>query len=134
MMHKFLLLAIVALSGCTVLDAYLMTKYDPNEYGLITKIRSDASYYKNFCNDAVASKENAIKLANETLLFKNYSENIPRNNDNYKSATSLNEISNGLVEKYKSNESVSSVFCKLKFEGVEHSASLMQHVIGNRPR
>jgi hypothetical protein len=133
-MRKLLLLAIVLLNGCTLVDAYLMTKYDPNEYNLITLIRSDAARFKTTCADAGLSKNNAIRLANETAMFKNYSENIPRNADGFKAATSLNEIAVGLVDRYNSNDTVSQIFCKLKFEGIEHSASLMQHTIGNKPR
>ena len=133
-MRKFLLLSMFLLNGCTIIDAYMMTHYDPNEYGIITTIRVDAGQFKTQCNDPIASKANAGKIAYETTAFKLYSENIPKNADSYKAATSLNEIAQGLVERYNKSEPVSLVFCQLKFSGIENSATLMQHVIGNRPR
>jgi len=134
-MRKLLLIsAVLMLSSCTVIDAYLMTHYDPNEYNNITVIRADAGQFKNKCDDAVASRANAERIAYETNAFKLYSENIPKNDDNYKAATSLNEIAQGLVERYNKGDPVSPVFCKLKFGAIENSAGLMQHVIGKRPR
>ena len=45
-MKKLIAIVSVALlSGCAVLDAYLMT-YDANEYKIITEIRADAQNYK----------------------------------------------------------------------------------------
>jgi len=133
-MRKLLLLSVFLLNGCALVDAYLMTKYDPNEYSLITTIRADAGQFKNSCTDAVASKDNANKIAYETILFKNYSENIPKNDNGYKSAIALNEIAQGLADRYNKPDPVSPIFCKLKFGGIESSAGLMQHVIGNKPR
>jgi hypothetical protein len=133
-MRKLLLLSVFLLNGCTVVDAYLMTHYDPNEYGSITTIRADAGQFKTRCNDLVISRANAEKIAYETNAFKLYSENIPKNTDNYKSAVALNEIAQGLVDRYNKPDPVNPIFCKLKFEGIESSATLMQHVIGNRPR
>jgi hypothetical protein len=133
---KYLLtaLAILGLNGCTLVDAYLMTKYDPNEYKIIAEIRNDANTYKSQCGDAVVSKTNSIVLANKTKLFEIYSEQIPRNDDSIKAAKNLNEITQGLATRYQNGDTVSAVFCKLKFDSVEHSAELMQHVIGNKPR
>jgi hypothetical protein len=133
-MRKLLLLSIFLLNGCTLIDAYMMTHYDPNEYNLITTIRADAGQFKTKCNDTVASKANAEMIAYETNKFKLYSENIPKNDDNYKASIALNEIAQGLVDRYNKPEPVSTVFCQLKFGGIENSASLMQHVIGKRPR
>jgi hypothetical protein len=133
-MRKLLLLSLLAvLSSCTVIDAYLMTHYDPNEYSGITTIRVDAGQFKTKCDDAVVSKANAERIAYETTAFKLYSENIPKNDDNYKASTALDEIAQGLVDRYNKGP-VSPVFCKLKFGAIENSAGLMQHVIGNRPR
>ena len=133
---KYLLigLALVGLNGCTLVDAYLMTKYDPNEYKIVTEIRNNANSYRLQCGDPVASKTNAVLLADKTKLFQFYSEQIPRNNDGISAAKNLNEITQGLATRYQNGDTVSAVFCKLKFDSVEHSAELMQHVIGNKPR
>jgi hypothetical protein len=134
-MKKLLLaLAITMLSGCAVVDAYLMTHYDPNEYKIITDIRADAQLYKSQCDDAIVSKANAIKLANATQLFVLYSEHIPRNTDLISASTDLNTIAQGLADQYTKSDRVSPGFCKIKFTSVETNANKMQATIARRPR
>ena len=65
-------LLMLTLSGCAVVDAYLMTHYDPNEYKTITEIRAEAQQFKNQCDDAVASQINAVKVATDTQYFVLY--------------------------------------------------------------
>lgn len=120
----------VSLSGCALVDAYLMTKYDPNEYRLISEIRTDSMLAKKDCKDIEKIIVNARNLANKTQLFEIYSENIPRNNNLIASSKSLNEIAQGLAVNTKPSE----MFCKIKFENIENNASKMQHIIGARPR
>lgn len=134
MKKLLLLLSVLALNGCAVYDAVLMTKYDPNEYLLISEIRIDARHYATACTNPLMSQPNAVAMANKTELFEAYSENLPHNGDGIKAATALNEIAQGLVKQYDSGTPVSPIFCKLKFEGIEHSADTIQHVLGNRPR
>lgn len=122
------------LPGCTLLDAYLMTKYDPNEYQLITEIRADAMLAKKNCNDLVISKINATNLANKTHLFELYSQEIPRNQNVISASKSLNEIAQGLATRYNQSNMVSVAFCRIKFESIEDNATTMQHIIGARPR
>jgi hypothetical protein len=134
-MRKLLLIAFVlSLTGCAAVDAMLMTKYDPNEYLLITEIKVDAKHYAEACNNPIMTQPNAIAMANKTELFEVYSENLPHNGDGVKAATALNEIAQGLVKQYNDQGKVSPLFCKLKFEGISHSADTIQHVLGNRPR
>jgi hypothetical protein len=134
-MRRLLLsIFLLSLNGCAVYDAVLMTKYDPNEYLLISEIRVDARHYATACTNPIMSHPNAIAMANKTELFEVYSEKLPRNGDGIKAATALNEIAQGLVKQYDSSSTVSPFFCKLKFEGIEHSAETIQHVLGNRPR
>ena len=128
------LISVLMLNGCAVYDAVTMTKYDPNEYLLITEIKVDATDYADQCDDVNKSKLNAMVLSHKTIMFATYSENLPSNGDGIKAARALNEIAQGLKERYKSGDKVSPLFCKLKFEGIEHSADLIQHVLGNRPR
>jgi len=133
-MRKLLIALVLVLPGCTLIDAYLMAGFDPNEYMLITEIRTTAETSKALCDDATVSKRNAAAIASKTHLFERYSEEIPRNDNGIKAAKSLNEIAQGLAVRYNSPEPVSPVFCKLKFGGIENGAKVMQHVIGNRPR
>lgn len=120
------------LQGCALVDAYLMTHYDPNEYQLITEIRTDSIIYKKDCDNLNTAKTNAINLANKTLLFKNYSESVPRNKEVIQASKDLNEIAQGLAQRYSGN--VSSAFCKLKLDSIEKNSKLMQETIAGRPR
>jgi hypothetical protein len=124
----------ILLSGCALIDAYLMTKYDPNEYKLITEIRADAQLSKKNCDDNNASKMNAIIVANKTHLFELYSQEVPRNQNVINASKDLNEIAQGLETRYNQPTPVSPAYCKLKFTSIESNAETMQHIIGARPR
>jgi len=133
-MKKLLLLPLMLLSGCTLVDAYLMTHYDPNEYKLITDIRAEAQLAKAQCDDPAASKANAIKVANDTQLFVLYSEHVPRNEQVISASKDLHTIAQGLADQYAKFDRVSPGFCKIKFTSVESNADTMQTIIGKRPR
>ena len=133
-MKRFLLLIAIALSGCTVVDSFLLTHYDPNEYSQINNIRSQANSYKSDCNDAVKSAANALNISKSTQEFEFYSQHIPRNDDGYNIAKNINEMAQGLKKQYDTNAKVSPVFCKFKFEGIERSAEIAQKTVGARPR
>jgi len=133
-MKKLLLLPLMLLSGCTVIDAYLMTHYDPNEYKLITDIRAEAQLAKAQCDDPAASKANAVKVANDTQLFVLYSEHVPRNEQVISASKDLHTIAQGLADQYAKFDKVSPGFCKIKFTSVESNADTMQTIIGKRPR
>lgn len=127
-------IGLVALSGCSVLDAYLMTHYDPNEYQIITSIRADAQQHKKTCDNVEVSRHNSQRLAASTQMFVLYSEHIPRNIDVIESSKSLHAMAQSLADQYVKNDKVSSVFCRLKFENIEAGAENMQKTIGGRPR
>ena len=133
-MKKLLLLPLMLLSGCTVIDAYLMTHYDPNEYKLITDIRAEAQLAKAQCDDPAASKANAVKVANDTQLFVLYSEHVPRNEQVISASKDLHTIAQGLADQYAKFDKVSPGFCKIKFTSVESNADKMQTTIARRPR
>jgi uncharacterized protein (DUF2342 family) len=111
-----------------------MTKFDPNEYLIITEIKVDARHYSAECSNPLVIDSNATAMANKTELFEAYSEQLPSNGDGIKAAQALNEIAQGLLTQYNEQGKVSPLFCKLKFEGIEHSADTIQHVLGSRPR
>jgi len=134
MKKLLLLIALSLLPGCTLVDAYMLTHFDPNEYKLITDIRAEAQASKGQCNNAVISKINADKLASDTKLFQLYSEHIPRNNDMITASKDLNEIAQGLSNMYAKETKVSSGFCTIKFQSIEQSANKLQTVLGGRPR
>jgi hypothetical protein len=134
-MKKIILVPLLLiLSGCAVVDAFLMTKFDPNEYQLITNVRLQAQQAKEQCSDAAVSKTNAVKITTDTQMFMLYSEHIPRNNDMIGASKSLYEIAKGLSDQYAKSDRVSPAFCRIKFQNVETSADKIQTVISGRPR
>jgi len=132
---KKIFVAIFALSltSCALWDAYFMAPYDANEYMLITEIRTNAALYREQCANPVLAPVNAQAMANRTLLYERYEENIPRNENGFRSAKALNEIAQGLSTAYAKG-AVSPTFCRLKYNNIEHSAELIQRVTAGRPR
>ena len=121
------------LTSCALWDAYFMAPYDANEYMLITEIRVTAIQYRRQCDNPVLAPVNAQAMANRTELYEKYEEQIPRNVNGLRSAQALNEISQGLNTAYTKG-AVSAVFCKLKYNNIEHAAELIQQVTAGRPR
>lgn len=134
MKRLLIALSIVALNGCAMYDAYMLTGFDPSEYRIITEIRTDANSYKTSCANPALAPVNATALADKTKLFMLYSEHIPNNANVYSASKNLDAIAQGLSAKYKEATPVSPVFCKLKYESIESSANTMQTIIGKRPR
>ena len=110
-----------------------MTKYDPNEYRMITEIRYSAQQAKTQCNNTTISQNNSINLSTQTHIFVLYSEHVPSNDQVIAAANELDAIAQGLSNQY-TNATVSAAFCRIKFENIETSADYMQKVIGARPR
>ena len=134
-MKKIILISfMLLLGGCSLVDAYLMTKYDPNEYQLITGVRLEAQQAKTQCDDLQASKTNVIKTVYKIQMFMLYSEHIPRNKDMIDASKNLYEMAKGLNDQYVKSDRVSSAFCKLKFQNIETSADKIQAVVAGRPR
>jgi hypothetical protein len=127
-------LAVAGLNGCAVYDALTMTKYDSNEYMLVTQIRADAQTYKAQCDNKMLAVTNAQAIALKTNLFEKFSEQIPHNDNGINASKSLNEIAQGLNQAYTKTPEPSPMFCKLKYGSIENAAYVIQHVVGNRPR
>jgi hypothetical protein len=123
----------LSLTSCAVWDAYFMAPYDANEYLQITEIRASAGQFRKQCDNPVLAPVNAQAIANRADLFEKYEELIPRNDNGYRAARALNEIAQGLNTAYGKG-TVSPVFCKLKYNNIEHSAELIQRVTAGRPR
>jgi hypothetical protein len=133
MKQIFLAAFALSLTSCALWDAYFMAPYDANEYMQITEIRALAGQYRKQCDNPILAPVNAQAIANRTDLFEKYEELIPRNDNGYKAARALNEIAQGLNTTYVKGP-VSPVFCKLKYNNIEHSAELIQRVTAGRPR
>jgi hypothetical protein len=137
MKKVFLLLAVALLTGCSTInemvDAFLI-KYDTNEYKLINDIRTLSSVGKNKCDDPVESKKIAERVAYETLTLRNYTEHLPHNRPMYGASLELDNIASGLRNSYQSGNTVSPVFCKIKFQVIESAAVSMQKQSGAKPK
>lgn len=132
---KFLItfIVVIMLQGCMLVDAFLMTKYDPNEYNLITDIRVKSKLFLDECTNKDTAKNNAIELSNLTEKFEVYSQHIPRNENGYNAAKALNEMMQALKNRYAKGE-VSNTYCKVKYKHIVEESEKIQHVIGARPR
>jgi hypothetical protein len=133
MKRIFVVFFALSLTSCALWDAYMMAPYDANEYLQITQIRATAGQYRRQCDNPILAAANAQAMANRTDLFEKYEELIPRNNNGFRAARALNEITQGLNTAYTKGP-VSPVFCKLKYNNIEHSAELIQRVTAGRPR
>jgi hypothetical protein len=134
-MKKFILICLLlGLQGCALIDAYLMTKYDPNEYQMITVIRAQAQQAKSNCDNLDQSKNTSLKVTTDSHMFMLYSEHIPRNKDLIEASKNLHAIAKGLSDQYIKSEKVSAAFCRIKFQNIETSADKIQTVVAGRPR
>ena len=133
MKQIFVAVFALSLTSCALWDAYMMAPYDANEYLQITEIRATAGQYRRQCDNHILASANSQIIANRTDLFEKYEELIPRNDNGYRAARALNEIAQGLNTAYTKGP-VSSVFCRLKYNNIEHSAELIQRVTAGRPR
>jgi hypothetical protein len=123
-----------SLSGCALVDAYLMAKYDTNEYAMVNKIKTKSELSVEDCKDPIKSKQNADDLYNTAIELRNFAVNIPRNDDTSKLAGNLVELTKQGKEQYVKNPNVSETFCKLKLQQISRSAEVAQKVIGKKPR
>jgi len=135
-MKKLIVVAIIStsLSGCALWDAYMMAGYDTTEYALVNRIKTQADLYAEDCKDSNKSKQNADNLYITAVELKNFSTNIPRNEDTAKLAGNLVELTKQGKEQYVKNPNVSETFCKLKLQQIGRSAEVAQKVIGKKPR
>ena len=133
-MKKLLIALVVLLSGCSVMDAYLMSHYDTNEYALANDIRSKSFLSESDCNDRDKIVVD-VKLIYETSYrLEGFSEFTPRNEKATEPTKKLLELSKQLKDYYDTHEKVSEPFCKLKLQQVYKSAEEVQTVLARKPR
>lgn len=123
----------VSLSGCALVDAYLMAGYDNIEYKLTNKVRTLSQLGVEKCKDQEQAKETFENLYFVSIELNNYSQHIPRNESAYKITNNLVELTKqgrGMYEK----GNVSETFCKLKLQQINRSAETAQQVIGRKAR
>ena len=134
-MKKILLLALLTslLSGCAVYDAYFMAKFDVNEYQYIARLRTHASIGKNLCGTS-AAKDEVKYIYTVAEEYKKYAEYIPHNEDSFKLAGTLTEITEDFWKRYQGDKDPSAVYCRAKFTAIAQSTENIQKVLGAKPR
>ena len=122
------------LSGCALIDAYFMAKYDNVEYALLNKINTLSELSVSDCKDQNKSYGNFEGLYWTAVELRNFSQYIPRNTDTQKLAANMVELTKQGKEMYEKGATISETFCKLKLGQVNRSAKVAQEVIGKKPR
>ena len=134
-MKKIIPLAFVALlSGCTLLDAYFMAKYDTNEYFIVNDIKTKAQVAEENCGNHILVVTQVNELYIKALEFKNFTTHIPRNKDTDNMSTKLLTLTKDTKDYFNKAEKISPIFCKAKLQQVVKSADTIQHVLGSKPR
>jgi hypothetical protein len=128
------LLLTTSLSGCALFDAYLMAKYDTNEYALVNDIKTKAEIAEQNCNNQALVVAQVNELYIKSLEFKNFTTHIPRNKDADNMSNKLLLLTKDTKDYFNKAEKISPIFCKAKLKQVVLSADTIQHVIGNKPR
>ena len=134
-MKKIIPLAFVALlSGCTLLDAYFMAKYDTNEYFIVNDIKTKAQVAEENCGNHILVVTQVNELYIKALEFKNFTTHIPRNKDTDNMSTKLLTLTKDTKDYFNKAGKISPIFCKAKLQQVVKSADTIQHVLGSKPR
>ena len=125
---------VVLLSGCTLLDAYFMAKYDTNEYFIVNDIKTKAQVAEENCGNHILVVTQVNELYIKALEFKNFTMHIPRNKDTDNMSTKLLTLTKDTRDYFNKAEKISPIFCKAKLQQVIKSADTIQHVLGSKPR
>jgi hypothetical protein len=134
-MKKILIILFVSvLSGCALIDAYFMAKYDTTEYALVNEIKTKAQVAEENCSNQLLVVAQVNELYIKSLEFKNFTTHIPRNKDADNMSTKLLTLTKDAREYFIKAEKISPIFCKAKLQQVVKSADTIQQVIGNKPR
>lgn len=134
-MKKLIPLAfVVLLSGCTLLDAYFMAKYDTTEYALVNDIKTKAQVAEENCGNQLLVTSQVNELYIKSLEFKNFTLHIPRNKDADNMSTKLLMLTRDTKDYFNKAERISPIFCKAKLQQVVKSADTIQQVLGGKPR
>lgn len=133
-MKKLLLISVFLLSGCTLVDAYLMAHYDTNEYALVNEVTTKSFLAQQDCKDYNKTVSNVKDIYEASFRFSKFTMYIPRNEDATKLSEKLLALSKGAKEYYDTHDKVSELFCKSKLQQINKSAEEIQSVIARKPR
>ena len=129
-MKKILLgVLLLQLNGCVLYDAYFAAKYDTNEYGLATKIKTIAETLECGNEDTIA--EDAKDMWIYSIELKNFTQYLPRNEKSHEMASKLTDITLGLHNKHGK---MSKVYCEEKIKIIVKTTDDIQRTLGGKPR
>jgi hypothetical protein len=131
-MKRLAIIAVFLLSGCSVVQAYFMAKYDVAEHSMINDIRTTAELAD--CSNHESMKSTSTRLYSVGSALRNYSASIPDNEPVVLIADNLLIIIKGVNNKYQTSAEVSETYCKLKVDSIKNAAAEAQRVIARKPR
>ena len=100
----FALFLAASLSGCALIDAYFMAKYDTTEHDLVNKVAVYSSISKPYCSDSEKMKTYAFNLYAYSSELKNFSAHLPRNEMTIKMTDELHIMVGELNNKYTTSD------------------------------
>lgn len=122
-----------ALSGCAIVDSYLMARYDNVEYDYMVRIKTTADLALNTCNERETSKQSANQINFLAKSLLNFAQYTPRDQNVESMAAELTKITEPFADRYKSNSDVSEMYCKMKLQVISTSTDAMLKVTGKKP-
>lgn len=114
------------------LSACASTKFDVDEYKLITDIRFTALVSKSQCSDSIKSQINSENMVTKTMYLKFYEQYLPNNAKGYDAAFILDKMAHEMNQRYATPASVTPAYCVEKYNIILDSAEMMQYAIGKR--
>ena len=133
-MKRLILITVFLLNGCAVVDYYRMAKWDNNEYQLANEVQTAATLGYDFCPSQKDVVYYVDHIYTKSVEFKNYANDIERNEETVKMADNLMAITKGLKERYHSGDDVSQKYCELKMTSVQTSTGTIKKSLGAKPR
>ena len=130
-MKKLLPYILVLLIGCSGCAIFNPATFDPNEYALVTKIRTQAMVDSAMIdvNGTCSSTDNRT-LYLTALELKNYSQYLPGNEDTIPLVNNMVVLTKELDSRIKP----SVIYCKEKLNIIQKSSEEIQRVVGSKAR
>lgn len=130
-MKHSIMLSLILISGCS---GIIPASYDANEYLLVNQIRTQAQLYQAQCADVDQSRLNYQQLHASALEFSNYTQHLKRNAATHQMSLNLLSLISDASDLYRTQNSVSDLFCEINLEQVASSAENIQKSTGTKPK
>ncbi len=138
MKRYWIVFAAVILSGCSAIQPvagrFFIAPFDPNEYLLVTSLRTTAIESKPLCGNSSTVVPNVNQMYHTALMLTNYSQHLPRNEQTIKPINATHQMVHELKHRYSTETKVSKVYCELKLQSIIDTSESIQKAIAKRPR